>query len=328
MKIHHLLLFVLLMSVSACMKSVVTSGLPKLEEGMPTGTVYVGYGEKMLPSGARMVLFDNSDIFAINAGEYTKFKVTPGSYKLRVECVREGGWSDVDSNQNTLFNISEDDELHFMIRADQNCKKPLKGDIKLVSGTELQNVLLAFKYLDFRQFYVEKGTLAAQKKLAAAEALVESAPAADAALSARAAPPAKTVRSIPVAPPPVNDDFKKKLAGEYHRQKPLKGMATVELHGNDVVIQGRDLLWKSPETILAGAHKPYKPGPEIKIVAKLIGINIVGEWWYVSDPKKKRPFKAAVKSQFGRLDKVIYIEGDLAGALYKVDPEKVDQEEE
>jgi len=273
---RNLFLVFALASLFGCVRSVSTSAMPTIEEGKPTGTVYVGYVKKLLPSGTRQVIFDDQAIFSINGGEFSKFKVSPGEHTVRMECVSIGGWSDRNSKYNTSFTIKPDQDVYFMIGFDRKCKRPQKNDILQVTDLSKQELIKSYKDLNFQQKFTKKSNF------------------------------------VPTVLGPCCE-----INGKYTRQKPLYGEVTITQSGSELVMLGRDLLTLSFSQIMATAGKPHTPGSEIKIVAKLNGKDIVGEWWYMTEPDKKKPFNATVGKHAGRKDMVIYTGGDMSGVLYK-----------
>ena len=151
--VRTLFLFILFISSAGCIKSVSTSGMPKLEKGQPTGTLYVSYLKRSLPSGTRSVLINNDEAFRMNMGQYTKIKLNPGEYKIRIECVRIAGFHGMDSPYNTAFRMDAGAERYFMIQWDTNCKRPKKDHIREVVDKDKQDLIKSYELVAFNQMF-------------------------------------------------------------------------------------------------------------------------------------------------------------------------------
>ena len=272
-----LFLLVLFIPLVGCIKSVVQSGMPSLEAGKPTGTLFVGYHKRTLPSGTRAVIINNNTAFTINMGQYTKIKLNPGNYKIRLECVQVKGFHGMDSPYNTSFQMSADEEKYFMIKWDASCRKPAKDHIRQVVDKEKQTLIKSYKLVTFKQPFAESQS-----------------------------------HRVAITEPPCCN-----INGHYRHQEPLKGEVTIKQNGANIEMTGHDLILPTFAELKANAGKPPMRGPEMKIVAKMEGNEIKGQWWYVNNPSSKKTFAAKVGKHAGRKDKVIYPDGDLSGVWYK-----------
>lgn len=280
MKITHtLFLLILFISISGCIKSVAQSGLPKLEAGKPTGTLYVGYHDKTLPSGTRVVLINNREAFRINMGQYAKIKLNPGNYTIRLGCVRVKGFHGMGSPINTGFQMAAGEEKHFMIKWNADCKNLAQDDIYQVIDNKLRAEITSYKLVTFKQSFAEK----------------------------------KPERRA-ITKPPCCD-----ISGHYRFPRPYKGEATIKQTGADVEITGRDLRMTVQARIAAETGQPHTPGPLMKITATLSGKKLNGQWWYVNKPGVKKPFSALVKTYnpYTKNVKMIQVGGELSGVWNK-----------
>ena len=276
---RSLFLLVLLVPLTGCIKSVVQSGMPKLEAGQPTGTLYVGYRDKTLPSGTRVVVIDNNAAFRINMGQYTKIKLNPGNYKIRLECVRVKGFHGMDSALNTSFQMAAGTEVYFMIKWDASCKKPAQDHIRQVVDKDKQALIKSYKLVSFKQSFAEKEP----ERLAITE-------------------------------PPCCD-----ISGHYRHPRPYRGEVTIKQTGAVIEMVGRDMRLSVDARIAAETRQPHTPGPQMKVVAKIEGQEIKGEWWYVNNPSVKKPFSAHVFVHKYNRSKVksISTSGELSGVWNK-----------
>ena len=278
MKFTRALFLLVLFTLSAgCIKSVSQSGLPKLEAGKPTGTIYIGYHDKTLPSGTRVVLINGREAFSINMGQYVRLQLNPGNYTIRLGCVGTKGFSGTDSPLNTGFQVTAGVEQYFMIKWNAHCKKLKQDDIYQVLDKQQQAEIKSYKLLAF-----EQGTKISQDRLDIAE-------------------------------PPCCE-----ISGAYRHQEPLKGRVTIKQNGADLEMSGHDLIMPTFAQIQANNGLSKGNSPTMKIVAKLQGEEIKGEWWYEKNPAAKKPFNAKIGKHAGRKDKVIYVDGEMAGVWYKV----------
>jgi len=254
--------------------------MPKLEADKPTGTLYVGYRDKTLPSGTRVVLINNNAAFRINMGQYTKIKLNPGNYKIRLGCVGVKGFHhDTDSPLNTGFQMTAGTEIYFMIKWDASCKRPAQDHIRQVVDKDKQALIKSYKLVTFKQTFAEKEP----ERLAITE-------------------------------PPCCD-----ISGHYRHPSPYRGEVTIKQNGADIEMTGRDMMLNVAARIAAETRQPHTPGPQMKVVAKMEGREIKGEWWYLNNPDVKKTFSAHVFVHKYNRSKVKSIStgGELSGVWKK-----------
>lgn len=154
MKLFRVLCVGLSFALAGCISSRAIN-MPTLVEGASTGTVYVGYIKKPLPSGTREVVVDGRTAFRINAGEYTKFQLATGSHHIHAQCIKNSGFSGLNGQADNTFTLAENESVYFMVQFDTNCKKSSKKDIQLVTEAEQRETLLGYKALNFKQTYAK-----------------------------------------------------------------------------------------------------------------------------------------------------------------------------